>query len=110
MTPTSTAIDNHWLRRRPATSGAGSTRSSSIHTHAGLDRMRSIGSVGATMNEVSRNTKRVLAAVTVALVLAGCGGGSRDDDSAGIASPAASTDVAGAELAGVHFDVRRDPG
>ncbi|MEQ8437823.1 MAG: hypothetical protein RIB65_10035 [Ilumatobacter fluminis] len=62
------------------------------------------------MNEASRNTRRVLAAITVALVLAGCGSGNGDDDSTGAASPAASTHVEGAELAGVHFDVRRDPG
>lgn len=79
-------------------------------TRAGLDRTRSTGSVGVTMNGTSRNTKRVLAAITVALVLAGCGGGAGDDESTGATSRAASTDVAGAELEGVHFDVRRDPG
>jgi ABC-type uncharacterized transport system auxiliary subunit len=57
-----------------------------------------------------RNTRRVFAAVAVALVLAGCGSSDRDDGSAGVLSPAASTEVEGAELAGVHFDVRRDPG
>jgi hypothetical protein len=59
------------------------------------------------MNVEPRNSKRVIAAITVALVVAGCGGG--DDGSAASPSPAAPTDVEGAELAGVHFDVRRDP-
>jgi hypothetical protein len=62
------------------------------------------------MNVETRGTRRVLAAVTVAIVLAGCGGGTGDNDSAGAPSAAASSDVEGAELAGVQFDVRRDPG
>lgn len=72
--------------------------------------MRSTASVGVTMNETCRNNSRVLAAITVALILAGCGGGAGDDESTDAAAPAASSAVVGAELEGVHFDVRRDPG
>ncbi|MAT06664.1 MAG: hypothetical protein CL424_16635 [Acidimicrobiaceae bacterium] len=59
------------------------------------------------MSVEPRNRKRAFAAITVALVVGGCGGG---DGSAVSPSPAATTDVEGAELAGVYFDVRRDPG
>jgi hypothetical protein len=76
---------------------------------AGLDQARSTGSVGAKMNVEPRNARRVLAAITIALAVAGCGGGG-DDGSAVAPSPATSTDVESSELAGVYFDVRRDPG
>ncbi|MDW3216001.1 MAG: hypothetical protein R8G01_18530 [Ilumatobacteraceae bacterium] len=61
------------------------------------------------MNVEPRNARRVLAAITIALAVAGCGGGG-DDGSAVAPSPATSTDVESSELAGVYFDVRRDPG
>jgi hypothetical protein len=83
-------------------SGTGQRR-----THIGLDRARCTGNVRNTMGIDPQHTKRILAAITVTLVVGGCGGGG---GSAVSPSPTASTDVEGAELAGVHFDVRRDPG
>lgn len=64
------------------------------------------------MNLEPQSARRVIAAVGVALALAlaGCGGSTVDNDSAGAASAAEAPDVVGAELAGVQFDVRRDPG
>lgn len=71
------------------------------------DEAMSTDNVGTAMNVTSRTTRQVLVAATLALVVAGCGG--TDEPVAG-PSPAATSETEGGALAGVQFDVRRDPG
>ena len=63
--------------------------------------------MGITMRVEPRMMRRVVTAVAVALVVAGCGGSA--DESTTTSSTAVNV-VEGSELAGVHVDVRRDPG
>jgi len=70
---------------------------------------RSTGSLRFTMNVDPRVTTRAVAAAALALVVAGCGG-SADESAVTKPSSTASSAAEGTELAGVQFDIRRDPG
>ncbi len=72
------------------------------------------GSIGSVFGEMSvrpvHRVRRTLVLVTLAVAATACGGRSEQPAADPIPSDNAAEAVQGSELAGVRFDVRRDPG